>query len=95
MNENRKKLEQEDQVNVLDKIASYRAIHDSIMELERKLKDMQEIKEMLVTDLELARADEDMLMANLEMKYGLGQLDIRNMEWVEKTIENNEYIERI
>lgn len=98
MDHSRKKLTVEDQGKIISKIIGFKDIHDKIVVLESKLKEMQEQKEMLLMDLDLARADEDMVMADLEFAYGPGKLDIQTLEWVsenETKIDENEFIERI
>lgn len=99
MNQIRKKLSAEDLSAIIEKLTNYKDIHGKIADLETQLKEMQERKEMLVTELELARADEEMLIADMTMKYGPGRLDPKTLEWVEEETknkaENNEYIERM
>lgn len=98
MDQIRKKLSADDLAAIIEKLTNYKDLHGKIMDLESQLKEMQERKEMLVTELDLARADEEMMMANMAFKYGPGKLDPRTLEWVEETqnkAQDNEYIERI
>lgn len=71
----------------MEKLVHYRKLHEEIIELELSIKRAAEKKDELVTELLLARADEEMMMANLTMTYGPGKLDVRNMEWVSETKE--------
>lgn len=96
MNNYRKKLDTGDQEKILITLLHYKKLHEDIAELEQQIRELQDKKDLMLTDLQLSRADETLVLANFESKYGPGKLDIMTLEWVsEKQTVEDESIERI
>lgn len=92
MNINRKLITPEEQTAAVAIMMHFREIHHDIGKLEKEMERIREEKEMLLMDLDVTRADDEMLQAQLLMEYGPGALDATKLEWVTK-IEEHEHAE--
>ena len=90
MDTNRKLISSKNQKAAIAIMMRFREIHNNISKLEADMKRIQDEKDMLLIDLDLARADDELFQSNLSLTYGPGVLDATKLEWVTK-IEENEH----
>jgi len=84
MSENRKLINPAEQAKAINIMLKFRDIHENIAKLEKQMEAIKEVKEVLLSDLDMARADDDFYQAQLESIYGPGKLDTTTLEWVTK-----------
>ena len=89
MSETRKLINSEEQAKAINIMLRFKSIHDKIVVLERQMEEIKEIKEVLLDDLALARADDEFYQSQLESIYGPGKLDTTTLEWLNKTDEDD------
>lgn len=88
MSENRKLINPNEQARAINLMLKFKDIHENISKLEKQMDAIKEVKEVLLSDLEMTRADDEFYHAQLESVYGPGKLDTTTLEWVTKTEEN-------
>lgn len=79
-----KQITGEQMEKIIGFLTRYKSIHEHIGRLEEKMAKIQEEKDDLLKDLELARTDEQFFMSQLEAQYGPGMIDPRTLRWVTK-----------
>jgi len=92
MIENRKLINPDEQARAINMMLKFRDIHENIAKLEKQMAAIKEVKDVLLDDLKMARADDEFYHAQLESVYGPGKLDTTTLEWVTK-IEEHEDID--
>jgi len=90
MSENRKLINSSEQAKAINMMLKFKSIHDNITKLEVQIESIKEVKEVLLEDLDMARADDEYYQAQLEAIYGPGKLDTTTLEWVTKIEEHED-----
>lgn len=90
MSENRKLINSSEQAKAINMMLKFKNIHDNITKLEAQIESIKEVKEVLLEDLDMARADDEYYQAQLESIYGPGKLDTTTLEWVTKIEEHED-----
>jgi hypothetical protein len=75
---------EKDQVVKLSK--KFVTIHQEMLQVENVIQKMKERAEILIADLENCRKEENNFVVKLHNKYGNGNLDPINLNWVKEDV---------
>jgi hypothetical protein len=75
-------LNEKEKETILEFSNNYREIHKEILDVEKKINDLQGQSKFLIEKLEFFRSSEVDFLKDLSEKYGEGELNLIDFSWL-------------